>query len=349
MGASKQERRRLTVVQMYNACQRNKKEAVRLCQELKIAPSTAYRIITKYEATNCISRRSGSGRIAKAMPTRKKQQLRRRAEHRIGSSCRKLASVYNISKSYAHKIIKEQGLSYYKRKKTPKTSEKQEKVIKTRVRRLHDKMSMERKGCDVIMDDESYFSICDHRLSENSGFYSLDPAAAPNDVKYKQMEKFPPKIMVWVAVSPRGISTPFFLPVSHRALTADTYKAILSKHLLPFIRRLYPDGDYVFWPDLASCHYATSVREFLAEENIPFVEKTDNPPNCPQLRPIENFWAMWKSRVYANGWEAQTVQQLTARMKRKLKEVDMDAVQRMMEGVRRKLRKAKDSGVRSVL
>ena len=155
--------------------------------------------------------------------------------------------------------------------------------------------------------------------------------------------------MVWLAVSPRGISNPYFLPVSHGSVDGNTYLTILKKALLPFITTAYPDGDFVFWRDLASCHYAKSVREFLVERGIRSVEKEDNPPNCPQLRPIENFWAIWKSRVYADGWEAKNVKQLKMRMKRKLKEIDVETVQRMMEGVQRKLRKAKDTGVRSVL
>jgi hypothetical protein len=37
----------------------------------------------------------------------------------------------------------------------------------------------------------------------------------------------------------------------------------------------------VFWPDLASAHYAKTMIAYLREKKVNFVEKSDNPPNVP--------------------------------------------------------------------
>ena len=68
----------------------------------------------------------------------------------------------------------------------------------------------------------------------------------------------------------------------------------IIKRLIPFINKHHSDGNYVFWPDLASSHYARSVTNYLDEKNIRYVTKFDNPACVPELRPIEDFWSILK-------------------------------------------------------
>jgi transposase len=66
----------------------------------------------------------------------------------------------------------------------------------------------------------------------------------------------------------------------------------------------------VFWPDLVSSHYPNATLLEYERLNIKFVPKSSNPPNVPQLRPIENFWAILKRRVYKNGWATDKIENL---------------------------------------
>ena len=43
----------------------------------------------------------------------------------------------------------------------------------------------------------------------NFGFYSDNKEEAPLDVKFKSKQKFSPKILVWLALSSKGISEPY--------------------------------------------------------------------------------------------------------------------------------------------
>ena len=63
----------------------------------------------------------------------------------------------------------------------------------------------------------------------------------------------------------------------------------IMRSLVPLLQQYHEDGDYVFWPDLASSHYAKNTVALLRDRNINFVRTQDNPPNVPQLRPIEKF------------------------------------------------------------
>ena len=64
-----------------------------------------------------------------------------------------------------------------------------------------------------------------------------------------------------------------------------------------------------------------------------FVEKIDNPPAVPELRPVKNFWSILKGLVYEKNWEAKTGDDMKNRIKYCLKKVDMDLVNRMVSSV----------------
>ena len=84
-------------------------------------------------------------------------------------------------------------------------------------------------------------------------------------------------------------SAPF---ISTGTMTAETYlRECLQKRLIPFITKHHEIEDILFWPDLATYHYANIVLDFLRSKNIDFVSKKDNPPNVRQARGIEKFWA----------------------------------------------------------
>ena len=48
---------------------------------------------------------------------------------------------------------------------------------------------------------------------------------------------------------------------------------------------------------------------------IEFVPENQNPPNVPQLRPIERFWVYLKRSVYSEGWTTEDIPQLIKRIK----------------------------------
>ena len=86
----------------------------------------------------------------------------------------------------------------------------------------------------------------------------------------------------------------------------------------------------------------------MNEKNIPYVSLVDNPPNVPQARPIEVIWTILERKIYKNNWEANNIDHLVRRIKQKIKELDRQMLQDMMEGVRRKLRAILRDGLYSI-
>ena len=63
-------------------------------------------------------------------------------------------------------------------------------------------------NCQLILDDEKYFTFSGN-VPGNNRYYSSDTSSAPENIMFIQKQKFEPHLLVWVAISPRGISNPY--------------------------------------------------------------------------------------------------------------------------------------------
>lgn len=84
----------------------------------------------------------------------------------------------------------------------------------------------------------------------------------------------------------------------------------LKKRLLPFLKS--HKVPTIFWPDLASIHYAGSVLKCMEENSIRYVPKQYDPPCVPELRPIETYWAEMKKSLRKNFKPAKNVKSFKA-------------------------------------
>ena len=97
--------------------------------------------------------------------------------------------------------------------------------------------------------------------------------------------------------------------ISKDTTTAQIYlEECIKKWLIPFILKYHEIDDILFWPDLASSHYAKIVTKYLNEKNVEFVSKGENPPNVPQARGIESFWAECKWRYSCRSEKPKNLQ-----------------------------------------
>ena len=92
---------------------------------------------------------------------------------------------------------------------------------------------------------------------------------------------------------------------SHR-IDSEEYTGILDATLVPFIKRRRRQ-QLTFQQDNAPAHKARDTTDFLESKNIPVLSW----PACsPDLNPIENLWGVLVSKVYADGRQYDSVQQL---------------------------------------
>ena len=94
---------------------------------------------------------------------------------------------------------------------------------------------------------------------------------------------------MWIAVSERGMSEPFFRISKVVATHTSIYiNECLEKRLLPFIHKYHGDFNYLFWSDLASSHYSKDSVNWM-DKHVNYIDKESNPTNAPQARPLRTF------------------------------------------------------------
>ena len=83
------------------------------------------------------------------------------------------------------------------------------------------------------------------------------------------------KLLVWVAISPIGMSKQHIVPSGQVVKETVYIEKCLRARLVPYINSLQ-NNDVIFWPDF-------------------------NSVNAPEVRPIEDFWTKIKRIVYDGG------------------------------------------------
>ena len=101
-----------------------------------IARSTIYNIISTLKKRGNLNRKFGSGSKSVKMPKRARRSLLCKICNKIGVSTRRIARKFDISQSYVRKIIKENGVTYRKRKLVPDSKPEQELREKSRCLKL---------------------------------------------------------------------------------------------------------------------------------------------------------------------------------------------------------------------
>ena len=282
------------------------------------ARTTVYNTLERLSATSSFADKKKLGRPSSWTAARK-VKLKRLTNNRKDVSQRKLARKFDVDVSTICRQLSKMQIKHHKREKAPNYTPEQRKRARIRSRKLYEYLNS--TGKCVIMDDEKYFTW---QSTNRTGYYTSDKKTCPDDVRFAGESKFPKKVLMWVAISERGMSKALIRESGSEAINKTIYiRECLEKRLLPFIKKHHSDANYIFWPDLAPAHKAKDTVKWMSE-NINFVRVEDNPPNVPQARPIEDFWGCLSQKVYEGGWEATSDQQLINRIEAKLKEFDRD-------------------------
>ena len=326
----------------------SKADTVKKFAGIEMTRQGVYKVLKRYEERGTVMRKAGSGRKISKMPESRCKRLVSAAIGKTGQSLRKLGRKFNISKTHVSRILQKEKIIYKKRKEAPKVTPDQRIRQYERIQFLKD-FVVEHSRTDFVLDDESYFTLTG---SQQEGFYisAADKNNVPDELRLKYRQKFCPKMLVWAAVSKRGISSLLIRKSNSLALNSTIYvNECLKKHLLPFLSTVYPRGHYIFWPDLASCHYACATLEWLESKKIPFIPKEKNPPCAPQIRPIERFWAHLKLKVYENGWTAENETQLARRIKQKAKTFPLIYFKNLFLHFKEKIVCCAENGLNSII
>jgi len=150
-----------------------------------------------------------------------------------------------------------------------------------------------------------------------------------------RIEKFGSKKLIWKAICQCGKASNFF--ATNGVLNSDTYiTECLRKRLLPFLQ--FHLGSTIFWPDLASVHYSRKTRNWLEANNVSYVAKDMNPPNVPELRPIERYWSVLNEKLRNDGRITKSDADFSRILRKVSGQIERQLLQNLMNPIKRKLR-----------
>lgn len=254
--------------------------ASKIAKVLKFPKSTVCLVIKRYKDNLSVDR---AQRIYHKSGTRDKE-LRRKVLRCVkgnpGISIRELAKKCDSNFSTVRNILSREGYKSFCASKHPNRSLKQNSVAKKRARLLYERVLTKFDGC-ILMDDETYVKMDYKQIPGRKFYLATGRGDVPSRYKFVFADKFARKLMIWQGICSCGLNQGFH----HIYYNEFEGLHCLKKRILPFIRQ--HKTNVMFWPDLASCHYSKEVLEWYAANNVNFVAKEINPPNCPEFRPIE--------------------------------------------------------------
>lgn len=295
-------------------------------------------ILSRYLKEGRVTQKQRGGRPATVCTQKVVRKAQNFLDENPNISIRCLADKLKIAKSTVSDL-KRLKLGY--RTKTAVTAPKyqgtQAARAKTGCRKIYRNLLLKNKGSVIVMDNETYVPLDPEQIPGAKFYHEHPDKPIAEKYKVKSKEKFPKKFLVWQCIDENGhVSKPF---ISMGTINAQTYKVqCLQKRLLPFLRKHNIKEKALFWPDLATSHYAGAVVDFLRKHKIRYVTKLDNAPNVPQARPIERYWDFCKQEYKRRGKQATGLTDFTRMWRSISRKVAQKSAKTLMKNVRGKLR-----------
>lgn len=195
----------------------------------KIPRQTTYDILKKYNVHKTTTFLSKSGRPPK-ISDKEVQSLVKTVNNKTGISQRRLGRQFGVHQSTISRTLKKRtSVRIFTRRKAPKyRDENQKHRAQSNSWTLYQIL---KPDVQLILDDEKYFSL-NGDISCNRKYYTTDRSTAPSEVKFKTKMKFEPKLLVWMAVSQKGISSIYVhrstIPIKQETYLHDCIRKRLS-------------------------------------------------------------------------------------------------------------------------
>lgn len=304
-----------------------------LAKDAKVSRNTVSRVIKNFEEDVSINRKQGTGRKNGCRDRNKAKKVVSMLKKNPNLSGRKTAQLADCSESFVRRVKADAGLKTYKVQKVPDRNAQKNCEAKTRAGKLYTNFVKKFECC--VMDDETYV-LSDFSQLPGQEFYVADARGnVPEKFRTQRRSKFPRKYLVWQAICSCGERSQNF--VTTGTINTEIYiKQCLQKRLLPFLRS--HDVSSYFWPDLASCHYSKAALEWYQQNNVTFVPREANPPNCPELRPIERYWALVKKKLKATKGTCKDTTAFKRKWCAASQQIQEETIKALMRGVPEKVK-----------
>lgn len=133
-------------------------------------------------------------------------------------------------------------------------------------------------------------------------------------------------VMIWGAFGYGGKMPILYVPPK---MNSQTYLEMLEYALDEFADDVGGPG-FIFQQDNAAVHSAKVVKEYFSLTSTPVLEW---PSRSPDLNPVENLWGRMAQKVYENGRQYNTVNNLKQSIQDVWKNLEMDYLQNLINSM----------------
>ena len=335
------------IIDFYRAHENDEVRTVNHFVEEGLVQRTVKRVIKRWVDDGRVSYNWIHGRKRKVLVPATLRKIKEKFIKNPSTSGRKVAAELKISEGSVRLAKKELHIKTRKKKIVPNYKNDQAKRAKTNAWNLYRRLIAPDVRPIVVMDDETYVLTDPHQTPGNDYYNEAEDHPVDISHKIKPKTKFPSKFLVWQAIASTGQISESF--IFKGTINNQIYRNKCLPKLYKFIQKLGGPNRVIFWPDMASAHYAREVVDDLENHKIDFVRKGDNLPNVPMLRPIERYWAFCKMRYRRFKHEVKTIPAFRSRWTTISKEVSCKSGQKLFDQFWSRLAKAGRQGVQSLL
>lgn len=228
-----------------------------------------------------------------------------------------------IGKRHVANILKRTKHFKYTKKRTQPALKPEHELKRLEWARKHIHWTTE--WVNVVFSDEKKFNLDG---PDGFAYYWHDLRKEP---QYRFSRNFGGgSLMIWGAFSMHG-KTPL-AKISTR-MNSAMYLEVLEDCLIPFSEE-FLDEEFIFQQDNAAIHVSRESKAWFEAKKI---ELLDWPARSPDLNPIENLWGIMARRVYENGRQFATVQELEVAIRNVWREIRVELLETLVNSMPNRL------------
>jgi inhibitor of nuclear factor kappa-B kinase subunit alpha len=259
-------------------------------EQLDVSIRTVYRVIREGR----VDRKKRETPSHQILTKKFLAKLSKAVEKEPTLSIRRHAKKLKVSATTVRNGLKKVGKQSVVRPPVPLLTERLKELRLERSKRLLSWLKKHDSATVKIFSDKKVFTV-DQAYNRRNDRYIVDrgtPAVPVNKTKH------PASVMVLGVICSDGRKPPpIFIPEGLKVNT-EAYLNLLETELLPWLKKTYPEGNYVFQQDGAPCHTSQRTQEWLGKNFANFWPKDFWPPSSPDLNPLDySIWGVVEAKA----------------------------------------------------
>ncbi len=248
-------------------------------------------------------------------------------------STRKISKTVNISQSSVHNTLTEDSKSHpNKCRKEPKitqTHQAKRKQFANWGKKHFSKIAAQR----AVFCDEKFFNVDGVNNHQNHRIWASSRIEADKKGPVLKKQKFPQKVMIWLAVAKKNHSRPIIFKT--KSVDHSVYISKALPEALWFGTSLFGPR-WTFVQDGATPHTHHLTQQWCSAHLPSFIPASLWPPNSPDLNPLD--FSIWNEMVEGMHWQnVVNKQSLIKEVRRSCQRLNPDTLQKSCQSWRKRV------------